>query len=89
MLLYTTKQNERDPDCSPACGIETRTPVSTCWSKGAMPGTNSMARNSMVPSTLKCATASGSRNSLKVSLKKSSYSAFSTCRGVDLNLTSL
>lgn len=37
-----------------------------CCSKGAMPGTNSTAVNSMVPSTLKCTWAMGSRNSPKV-----------------------
>ena len=52
----------------------------TCCSKGAMPGTNSMAVNSMVPSTLKCECVRGSRNSLKVCLKKASYSSLLTCR---------
>ena len=51
----------------------------TCCSKGAMPGTNSMAVNSIVPSTLKWECATGSRNSLKVCLKKASYSSFATC----------
>lgn len=51
----------------------------TCCSKGAMPGTKSIAVNSMVPSTLKCEWARGSRNSLKVCLKKASYSSLPTC----------
>ena len=46
-----------------------------CCSKGAMPGTKSSAENSMVPSTLKCDCASGSRNSRKVVLKKAPYSS--------------
>ena len=54
----------------------------SCCSKGAMLGTYSRAVNSIVPSTLKCAAASGSRNSLKVVLKKASYSAFSTSLGL-------
>ena len=52
---------------------------STCCSKGAMPGTNSMAVNSIVPSTLKWECARGSKNSLKVCLKKASYSSLPTC----------
>lgn len=43
-----------------------------------MPGTNNRAENSMVPSTLKWDCASGSRNSLKVVLKKLSYSSWPT-----------
>ena len=42
-----------------------------CCSNGAMPGTYSSAENSIVPSTLKCTCASGSRNSPKVALKNS------------------
>ena len=53
-----------------------------CCSKGAMPGTKRSAENSMVPSTLKCACASGSRNSRKVVLKKALYSSWSTCSGM-------
>lgn len=45
-----------------------------------MPGTNSSAENSIVPSTLKWDCASGSRNSLKVVLKKLLYSSWSTCQ---------
>ncbi len=51
----------------------------TCCSKGAMPGTNRSAENSMVPSTLKWFCANGSRNSRKVVLKNASYSAWSIC----------
>ena len=50
----------------------------TCCSKGAMPGTKSSAENSMVPSTLKCVCASGSRNSRKVVVKKVLYSSWPT-----------
>lgn len=58
----------------------------TCCSKGAMPGTNSMAVNSIVPSTLKWECAIGSRNSLKVCLKKASYSSFATCGATPLHM---
>lgn len=49
--------------------------VQTCCSKGAMPGTKRRAENSMVPSTLKCVCARGSRNSRKVVVKKVLYSS--------------
>ena len=39
----------------------------SCWN-GAMPGINSIAENSIVPSTLKCTCVKGSRNSEKVCL---------------------
>lgn len=51
----------------------------TCCSKGAMPGTKRSAENSMVPSTLKCVCARGSRNSRKVVVKKVLYSSWPTC----------
>ena len=43
-----------------------------------MPGTKSSAENSMVPSTLKCVCASGSRNSRNVVVKKVLYSSWPT-----------
>mmetsp|Transcript_9082 Transcript_9082/g.20596 ORF Transcript_9082/g.20596 Transcript_9082/m.20596 type:complete len:222 (+) Transcript_9082:1187-1852(+) len=55
--------------------------IMSCCSKGAMPGTNKIERNSMSPSTAKCVFASGSRNSLNVDLKNSLYDSCSTSLG--------
>mmetsp|Transcript_9859 Transcript_9859/g.36605 ORF Transcript_9859/g.36605 Transcript_9859/m.36605 type:complete len:279 (+) Transcript_9859:871-1707(+) len=55
--------------------------IMSCCSNGAIPGTYRIDLNSISPSTAKWLYASGSRNSLNVDLKNSSYCSFSTSFG--------